>query len=748
MLCYLIERSFWIFSFCVLRLATLLGFGKIGIHHSSLINYLPKGRDMKTMIVMYSLLINAIIPVGFSRDNVRKVTVAPISSVEIFNSKWNYSPLIIKKEDESVIHTKIFKRILWIETKAVPVSELTFVYLKNPKPNEDKRKDELSYIAQSFKKSFGNKMVVKGSGNFFSVEGPFEKTNRYMRLSLVKKDDSITIITSATRIGFYSKLENELNELHAFLSSYKGIYKNKEAEVKTSWLNFIMNEAHADNDSRLDFLSLIGGSHSGRPGLDLNLNLNSQMPGVENGLNNLSGNVGNLNTTLGGTNQTWNNTNTQLGRANDTAAKFADEYKNMNTNWAESNKMIAQTTDPNHMAKVGFYTAAGAALGAVTMNLAIQGVSSGISFLYELFTGEKKKKLEWEDFEKAMQTWDTQLNDLVKLEQLVDNYIAAFDFLEGKGVGNDYVKQLQLTMRDMRFDRDLFMEKFKDKNLDISCRKMFYNAADELDMKLKDYDKIIQYISDNNLSISGGPAYFCNQLKDLQRKILTAENQMQDLRLKILVAENQFYEKQGSSLDKRDSDIEKVNESLTKTFAHKKEYDEKIQERILALHQETKAKWLGACVDGENDAGKKISNDLKETFFLFAHFKKRSRCDEAYKNVEEALKKRDLESVKKLAQEDEMRKALIVKPNTTVELKLSEEQMSWMSRVHMDAFCYQFSHQGEDKLPQKCKEYPEMLYSLSLSKGFEKAQAAYQNKCQDRYMNGLKRLSQHPSLAK
>ena len=81
--------------------------------------------------------------------------------------------------------------------------------------------------------------------------------------------------------------------------------------------------------------------------------------------------------------------------------KLSNEAQMMNTNWAESNKMLALVMDPNHMAKVAFYTAAGTALGGVAVNLAIQGVSEGISFLHELFTGTKKKKLEWEDFEKA-----------------------------------------------------------------------------------------------------------------------------------------------------------------------------------------------------------------------------------------------------------------------------------------------------------------------------------------------------------
>jgi hypothetical protein len=449
-----------------------------------------------------------------------------------------------------------------------------------------------------------------------------------------------------------------------------------------------------------------------------------------------------VNTNLAVSNQNWANSNTEAAKANDTAIKFTDEAKGMNTNWAESNKLFAQVMDPNHMAKVAFYTAAGAALGGITVNLAVQGVSEGIGFLYELFTGEKKNKLEWEDFQKAMDTWDNQLNDLVKMEQAVDNYIAAFSFFEGKNLGNDYVKQLQMATRDMRFDRDLFMEKFKDQNTDTACRKIYYDAADELDQKVKEYDKIIAMASNNGMSIKNQDAnYYCTQLKELQRKILGAETQMQDLRLKILVAENQYYGKQSNALEKRDDDINKVNGRIDKTLAEKKDYDKKIMNRIQETNKQTKADWLSDCYNGKNDQGLAIKENLSKVLSFVAYFKKRSRCSSAFESVEVGLQKHDEDAIRRIASEDEMRKTLVVKANNQIEMKLSEEQMNWMARVHMDAYCYQFAHGDPTKIPQKCSEFPELLYSMSLSKGYEKAKAAYDNKCEDRYLSGLKQLA-------
>lgn len=798
---------------------------------------------MKTTLLIFSLLINSTItPIVLAADEAKS---SLSTTQEVFNSKWNYTPTIIRKDGESSVHIKNFSRLLWIEKTPVTIVDTNFVYLENPQKDPDPKKNELTYIATAMKKSFGQDMVISGQGNSLTVEGKFEKINRYMKISLVKKNNFVIFVTSSVRLGLYSKLKAEVNELHSTLVQYDGKIDTKTK--KTSWFSLpkILETAHA-SDVGLNLGALLGGSNSSSssaPGASsYNPILFPSFTGLENGISNLNGNVTSLNTTIGTSNTNWsntngqlgvangnwNNTNTQLGnantnwnntnvqlgntnvqlgnantnwnntnvqignantnwdntnkeadkanqnwaetnkrieelnetakkaaedanknwadtnkeisRANDTAAKATEQ---MNTNWAESNKILAKAMDPNHMAKVAFYTAAGAALGGIAVNLAVQGISEGISFLYELFTGTKKKKLEWEDFEKAMQIWDNQLNDLVKMEQAVDSLINAFDFFEGKNLGNDYVKQLNIAMRDMRFDRDMFMEKFKDSSMDTACRKMFYDAADELDQKVKEYEKIIQYASNNSMSITNGPSYFCNQLKDLQRKILGAETQMQDLRLKILVAENQYYGKQGDAIDKRDDDIEKVNDRLKDTLKEKKDYDKKILERIAAANKQHRSEWIGACVDGKNSDGVRIKEELKDAFF-FTYFRKKSRCNDAYAKLEANFKKRTEESVRTMALEDELRKGMEIKSNTTVEMNLSEEQMNWMARLHVDAYCYQYAHVEEAKVPAKCKEFPEMLYSMNMSKGYEKAKSAYQNKCQDRYINGLKSLAKNP----
>ncbi len=723
---------------------------------------------------------------------------------EIFKRNWNFSPLIVRSEDKSRIHTKIFKRQMWIGKIPMTIADTSLVFLENPKKDQDQSKNEIFNIAENIKKTFGQRMIISGDRNNLIVEGPFEKINRYIKITLIKNPSSVSVISSFVRLGFYKKIDSEIAELHLALSKYDG---KLQKEKKTSWYNGIqiINDAHAQVMG-LDLFELIDGqnvntdqstnlfssSSSGNSFEEINTNIGA----LSNSLQETNTSIGQLtnqteiaNTNWANTNvemtrandtaeriadeavtanrnwvntnaeitkanetaekfadeavaanTNWANTNEEIGRANDTAEKFADEAKAVNTNWAESNKILAKTLNPQHMAKVAFYTAAGAALGGVAVNLAVQGVSEGISFLHELFTGEKQKKLEWSDFEKAIAAWDTQLNDLVKMEQIVDNLLGAFDFFEGKKLGNDYLKQLTMATREMKFDKEEFLEKSRDKNLDQECRKTYFFAAEELDQKIKEYENIIDFMKKNNLSgIGDSETFFCSQIKQLQKRILDAETQMQDLRLKILVAENQFYKKQREAIDKRDKDLNKSNSKLSKTLKEKNKYEEKIEKRVKKDQVSNRNLWLASCMKGQNEQGKAIKEEFSKTFFIFSHFKRKSRCKEEFEKVALRVYGIDDKEDGIITAEEELRRTLDLRANTSVEMKQSKEQISWLSKIHMDAYCYQFSHK-KIPLPKKCRDFPETLYSLSLSRGYNKASEAYKNKCEARYVSGLMNL--------
>lgn len=719
---------------------------------------------MKSIILILSLVLN-----------LNGVWAQDLGTKNDINHNWSYTPLMVRKDQNSVVKVKMFKRYLWVENKPIQVAETNFTYLKNPK-----EKIDLKALGETIKKSFPAKTLsTRAISNGITLEGNWKQINRFIKMDLIKKDDYMIIVTSFTRSGLSNALMPEINELHSLLKTY-----DEKKTPKTSFIDFFVTKANAQGFSNTDLMNmLLSGNTTNGIGSVITTNSNVKVSGnvavdgsvtVKTGadinnnwkdtnanLGNLNSNIGNINTNV---NTNWNNTNAKIGDAttvinnqgNAANANWADTNKIlqkqgdaananwarsnevMNTNWAESNRIAAQMMDPNHMAKLAYYTAAGAALGSITMNLAVEGVTAGISFLYELFTGTKKKQLNWQDFQKAIQSWDDQLSDLTKLEKIVDEFIGAFDFFSDKNVSNDYLKNLNLAMRDMRFDRDVMMEKFKNEELSLGCRRIFYNAADELDQKLKDYDKIIQFATKNNISVDKNQNYFCQQLKELQRKILSAETQMQDLRLAILKAENQFYDKNTDAREKREDNMDDINSGVAKTIKRRQEYNQEASKNLKASYDKERDEWISACVDSKNPEGLKIKAAIDNRFTHF--FKAKAMCATVF-DSSHSQQSRDEQAQEVFAAENKLRSDLQLSTNDTIDVKLSEEQMNWLTRIHVDAYCYQFAHMDQAKVPSKCKDFPEMLYSMNLSKGYDKANNAYKNRCEDKYLSGIKKLA-------
>ena len=558
--------------------------------------------------------------------------------------------------------------------------------------------------------------------------------------------------SSGLGVSGMSGISDSLKDINGKLDSLQGVGTDFNANLAD--LNVtagagigVIDKQGTDLNKNLENLNNTANSGIAvidKQGTDFNNNLNNMNNTANSGIAVIDKQGTDFNKNLSDINKTADNAvkvaDKQATDLNKNLQDFNKNYADTNANWAESNKILAKTVDPNHMAKVAFYTAAGAALGTVAVSLAIEGVSAGIKFLHELFTGEKRKKLEWDDFQRAMQVWDTKLNDLVQLEKMVDQFILAFNFFEMNKLGNDYMKNLNIAVRDMKFDRDVFMEKFKDSNLSMDCRRVYYNAADEMDNKIKDYEKVLAFASNNSINFDDPAQYFCSQLKDLQRKILGAEMQMQDLRLKILMAEDQVYSKQTDEKEKRQKKIKEINSRLPKNLRSQEELQVEVAEDIKERAKKEREQWIDDCVDAKNPEGEKVKKEIDSWFFHF--FKAKGMCKEEFNKKAIAVKTRTAEEEERLKLERDLRKDLQMLDNDNIALKMSDAQMNWMNRLHLDSYCYQFAHQEEEKLPKKCTEYPELLYSLSLSRGAKKAEKQYKDKCEDRYLKGLQKLSQ------
>lgn len=537
--------------------------------------------------------------------------------------------------------------------------------------------------------------------------------------SVSEINDNLKTLTTTTNEQA-SRFNDNLESLNATGASFNDIVATQGSTLNSN-LGTFTDTVSEQGQQLNNNLGSINGTVSAQ-GEALNDNLSSINGTVTEQGQQLNDNLSDIRDTVGTEARALND---NLDGINSTVRAQGDKA---NQNWAESNRILARTTSPNHMAKVAFYSAAGAALGALTVNLAVQGISTGISFLWELFTESREKKLEWEEFQKAMEVWDTQLNGLVQMELIVDNLLSAFDFFKDKDLGTDYPSILTRAVRDMGFDREMFLEQFRNATLTRECRALYYDAAAELESKIAEYNTVLNLAKGTPAVAANPEAYFCGQLSELKRKILSSEQAMQNLRLRILLAERQFYDKESQNDEWRQKSAGQVAGRLEHSLDEQGERGEEVSKSAKKNAEKIRKDWLRACRRGENSEGVRIRADKSVGFF----FGRRRACAKAFR----ALPALPQAIANNRTQETQLRQGLSILDNDVVEMNLSVEQEQWFAKIHMDAHCYKFAHRPE-AMPNECSQYPETLYSMSLSRAFDKAQAAYERSCTQRYREGL-----------
>ena len=722
-----------------------------------------------------------------------------------FNKKWAYSPLLKNSLNKSTNETKIFKRFVWDNNKPIPVAESVATIVKGAQEKSDlqdlAKKIDKSFGGKMEMKGTLDKLELHGPfpklnrmidvtlqkrGDNFLIITTFTRLGFYpslkndvtelhqMATSYFNETSKNTTVVqiwnsfsnfvlssahaqslpsfpssvfggSSSPTPFIVQVDTGLGDIAPVISTQGDQFNatiNTQGNQINNTLNVQGNQINATVNNQGNQLN----DTLNAQGNQFNATVNNQGNQLNNTLN-TQGNQFNATINAQGNqiNKTLNDQGNQLnhnissatdviehqgGQLNANLGDLNVQAGSANQNWSESNRLLSQAMDPNHMAKVAFYTAAGAALGAFTMNLAIQGASKGIGFLLELFTHNKRNKLEWDDFQKAMEVWDTQLNDLVKMEKIVDNFLNAFQFFKDKNMGTNYPQILTTAIRGMGMDKELFMEKFHDPSQDKACRELYYNAAAELEDKIGEYKKLLELVGSNSMVSDSPKTYFCGQLSEFRRRILAAEQAMQNLRLKILLAENQYYDKQKKNQQKSDQTANAIEARRSKSENEQRERREEVERNVRHKLASERKDWIRSCYKGEISPGDKFKSDHS-----MSSSDRKKACASAY------TPPAGIAVADTLDDEAEIRNDLSIMNNDYIDVNLTQQQQQWFTKIHMDAFCYQYAHRPDSEMPDKCKKFPETLYSIGLTRAYNKADAAYKGSCAQRYSDSVSAIA-------
>lgn len=294
-------------------------------------------------------------------------------------------------------------------------------------------------------------------------------------------------------------------------------------------------------------------------------NTNTQIEGA-------NANWANTNNQINVANQNWANTNTQIGVFNNNHAKTNEELAKANQNLEQTNKNIENLTNvvdknaqkaleesqawramtekesaewralmkeqsdkglviaekmsnPNHLFKMATYSAAGAVLGASIANLAIQGVTSAVSFLWKWATGELKTMKQEEllkEFQQAMKVYSDSSSIAKGLEASIDAVLSnialhkKFELQNSEVLANiqKYIITTEFEIEDAKKNR---------------CVEDLVT----LNQKMTEFQSLAKI-----LDMADPQKQMCLDLKEMFRKLAEVEGVLQNARPNLLKAED------------------------------------------------------------------------------------------------------------------------------------------------------------------------------------------------------------------
>ena len=335
-------------------------------------------------------------------------TVVDYPIIKSINRHWSHSPLFERQNHNSKIKIKLFQRVLWVGNSPVQVAQTNFTYLTNPQEKVD-----LKQLNETMLKSFPKGVLrSKQISNGYRLEGEWKQINRMLKIDIIKKNNDFMTVTTLYRPSISRSFTAELEEFHSLLKSYE-----ENPVVKTSYINLLINDLQAapttvdltglttlltttnptsGTTPLVDAQTALGnGSGLGIGGItdkgmtnlgngmsDLGTSLAPLAPAIDHqasATNNMADALRETNITINRQGDQANKTalaisaetnatiNRQGDQANKTALAISAETNAttnrqgdaFNKNYAETNRIAALALNPDHMAKLAFYTAAG-----------------------------------------------------------------------------------------------------------------------------------------------------------------------------------------------------------------------------------------------------------------------------------------------------------------------------------------------------------------------------------------------------
>ena len=588
----------------------------------------------------------------WSASPARAATQETDAKLKFLLRNWVATPLHVKETPAGKYETKVLQR--YIPSYELPIQIGSITYFKFPKQKGRTYNfaDELQKIRDAMDPSM--KWTTRVVGQSLVQESTWEKANRFFRIYISDRGSSIAVSVAMIRAGYANSvgIEAEILQLqqsgenkerskvlerlmsmlekNAYAADLMGIGNmantllgmNRGMGIGGMPTSSTFTAASGSGFGMTVTAAMDANTLSSINGLSTNLSsISSQMPGITTQWANTNGQLGTLNGQIPGMQQTWTNTNDQISQinsqmptvlqnwattndqikqANTTLAgistelpQFNQNLKDFNTQYKRTNDLLEEFNDPSHAFVWAAASAAGAVVGAMAVNLAVDGVTAAGKYLYELITGEEKDKKLMAAFQEAMKKWDEQSEKLVKLEKAVDSAITLNDISKKLNITKETSLELSAMIELKEMERKLAREALE-KAVRDNCAACMKKAAKEA-AHLNEVVESLKSVQENYEKLNMDKA-LCSDLLDAFRKIHMMEGMMQKMRIEILAAQDLWQKQYNKDLGELKSKMERARDKREKIAKITKKTAENIRDIDEDERESARELWMKDCI--------------------------------------------------------------------------------------------------------------------------------------------------------
>jgi hypothetical protein len=496
---------------------------------------------------------------------IRDWNTRQVDNVFVYEQEWTearkFIRIFLEEKQESVkfsiaILRKAYIRELYLESEIIQRLQFT----KN-RSGMDWAKEIVSFVYNNL--SISSASAQFDWANLFNGGGPGGGT------SGIPGNNGIGPLPGGLDPNSISNLVNNINGLNSTMNQSISVLNETNVQLGNANSNWTNSNVHFGN------MNQNWQNTNGQIGV-ANQNwadTNKQLAGANQ-------NWAESNNQMNIANQNWAETNQQLkeyqkligGLGKDFLSQANETSKMIDTNWKETNRIadgylnvMKDMTNPKKVAILAGATAAGAALGATAVNLAVGGVKWGIGILAKFISGEFKEKKHQEllnEFKTAREAYYKTKSQVQSLEEGIDSFIKLFEMANLDQIPVDKVfseltsirilKNSELSYKNQKLDQ-MTVDVMEGRKDDNSCRENLAKEIQELKTFIGTTEKIVDLLKKTQQSDQ-----ICANLKQALAQIIDMEHMLDLHRRELIHATSAYVEE----INRRQKEVIKLNDKL------------------------------------------------------------------------------------------------------------------------------------------------------------------------------------------